>query len=90
MKLTQDKKKRLRSALRLPAVILLSALTLAVILLSGNAIRKRIGEERPRDTRRETVTERPKDEYSDFGGFTVTVLYSDTERTRGFLSVTAP
>ena len=72
-KLTQEKK-RLRSVLRLPAVVLLSALTLAVILLSGNAIRKRIREERPRDTRRETVTERPKDEYSDFGGFTVTVL----------------
>ena len=89
-KLTQEKKKRLRSVLRLPAVVLLSALTLAVILLSGNAIRKRIGEERPRDTRRETVTERPKDEYSDFGGFTVTVLYSDAERTHGFLAVTAP
>ena len=89
-KLTQEKKKRLRSVLRLPAVVLLSALTLAVILLSGNAIRKRIREERPRDTRREAVTERPKDEYSDFGGFTVTVLYSDAERTHGFLAVTAP
>ncbi|MBQ7171573.1 MAG: hypothetical protein IJR89_04785 [Clostridia bacterium] len=90
MKLPQLFSKNRRFSFRLPAILALAVVTLLVVFLSGRLIRQTVEKPDPVVTRRAPTTGEPETERSDFGGLTVTVLYSDAERTSGFYASAAP